>query len=463
MTTKPIDTEKVLSAVDAGLDQSLERLFELLRMPSISTDPAYKTNCADTADWLVKELTDLGFEAEARPTAGHPVVLARTGGEGPRALFYGHYDVQPVDPLELWSSDPFDPQIVTGKDGAKRIVARGASDDKGQVMTFVEACRAFKQATGALPMGLTLMIEGEEETGSTHLEAFMKQNRADLAADIALVCDTDMWDAATPSITTSLRGLVGEEVELSCANRDLHSGMYGSAARNPNQLLADIISSLRNADGSVAVEGFYEGVHEPAEELKQSWAKLDFDPDQFLGEVGLSAPAGEKDRTVFEQTTARPTCEINGISGGYTGEGFKTVIPAKARAKVSFRLVGDQNPEKVRAAFRAHVEARLPRDCTARFWEHGAAPAITVPLDGPFMAKARKALEKEWGTAPVLAGSGGSIPVVEKFKTMIGLDTLLIGFALEDDNIHSPNEKYNLESFHRGIRSWVRILSAFAQ
>lgn len=462
-TNTNTNTENVLAEADRGLDQSLERLFALLAIPSISTDDAYKDHCAEAANWLVRELGQLGFEAAARPTNGHPIVLAKTPGDGPRALFYGHYDVQPVDPLELWNSDPFDPQMVKDEAGTQRIVARGASDDKGQIMTFIEACRAFKQANGALPMGLTVMIEGEEETGSTHLGAFIKANKSELAADIALVCDTDMWDPQTPSITTSLRGLVGEEVEIECAARDLHSGMYGSAARNPNQLLAELIASLRNPDGSVAIEGFYNGVHETPEDLKKSWETLDFDAASFLGEVGLSVPAGEKDRTVFEQVTARPTCEINGIWGGYTGKGFKTVIPAKASAKISFRLVSDQDPQKIREAFRAHIKQRLPKDCTASFAEHGAAPAITVPLEGPFMSKARAALEAEWGKPPVLAGSGGSIPVVEKFKTMVGLDTLLIGFALEDDNIHSPNEKYDLQSFHKGIRSWVRILSAFAQ
>lgn len=462
MTTSPIDTDKVLAQVDTALDQSLDRLFALLRIPSISTDPAYKSHCTQAANWLVEELKGLGFVAEAHATKGHPIVLARTGGDGPRALFYGHYDVQPVDPLELWHSDPFDPQVVENEAGTKQIVARGASDDKGQVLTFIEACRAFKEVHGHLPVGLTLMIEGEEESGGENLEPFMMAKRDALAADIALVCDTDMWNATTPSITTSLRGLVAEEITISAARRDLHSGMYGAAARNPNQVLADIIASLRNPDGSVALDGFYDGIPEVPDEISKMWDNLDFDPKAFLGEIGLSVPAGETGRSVFEQITARPTCEINGMSGGYTGEGFKTVIPAKARAKISFRLVGGQNPDKVRETFRAHVRARLPKDCTVEFVDHGTSPGISVPLDGPFMAKARAALEAEWGKPAVLAGSGGSIPVVEKLKRLTGLDTLLIGFAHEDDNIHSPNEKYNLESFHRGIRSWVRILSAFA-
>lgn len=462
MTTRTIDTDKVLAEVDASLDQSLERLFALLRIPSISTDPAYKGDCARAADWLVQELTELGFEARSHATNGHPIVLAKSSGEGPRALFYGHYDVQPVDPLDLWDADPFDPKILSDKQGTKRIVARGASDDKGQVMTFIEACRAFKKAHGHLPLGLTIMIEGEEESGGENLEPFMTRHAQDLEADIALVCDTDMWNRTTPSITTSLRGLVAEEVIVTAASRDLHSGMYGSAARNPNQVLAEIIASLRNADGGVAVKGFYQGVPEAAQELKKIWSSLDFNPDEFLGEIGLSIPAGEQNRSVFEQITARPTCEINGLSGGYTGEGFKTVIPAQARAKISFRLVGGQDPDDVRSAFRAHVRARLPGDCKVEFIEHGTSPGISVPLDGPLMAKARQALLDEWGKPAVLAGSGGSIPVVEKLKRLTGLDTLLIGFALEDDNIHSPNEKYNLESFHRGIRSWVRILAGFA-
>jgi acetylornithine deacetylase/succinyl-diaminopimelate desuccinylase-like protein len=272
-----------------------------------------------------------------------------------------------------------------------------------------------------------------------------------------------MWDAETPSITTMLRGLVGEEVEITCASQDLHSGMFGNAARNPNQVLAEIIASLRNPDGSVAIEGFYDGVEETPEAVKKQWQGLGFDEKAFLGDVGLSEPAGERDRPVLEQLWARPTCEINGMSGGYTGEGFKTVIPARASAKISFRLVAGMDPIRIRDLFRAHVRERLPADATVKFTEHGAGPALSLPPDGEHLQKALKALGEEWGKPAVITGSGGSIPIVGEFKRRLGLDSLLIGYALIDDRIHSPNEKYELRSFHKGIRSWARVLAALAE
>ncbi|WP_438268418.1 dipeptidase [Mariluticola halotolerans] len=462
MALSDTDLTAALAAVDDGLETSLTRLKDLLRIPSISTDPANKADCAKAADWLVHELTELGFDASARPTPGHPMVVAHDqSANGPHVLFYGHYDVQPVDPLNLWHSDPFEAEIKTGPDGEKIIVARGASDDKGQLLTFIEACRALKAANGTLPAKVTILLEGEEESGSTNLAPFLESAKDELKADIALVCDTDMYDERTPGITTMLRGLVGEEIEITCANRDLHSGMYGNAARNPLQVLSEIVASLRNADGSVAVEGFYDDVEELPEEVAEMWRGLDFDGAAYLGEAGLKIPAGEQGRSVMEQITSRPTCEINGMIGGYTGEGFKTVIPAKAKAKISFRLVSNQDPAKIRAAFRAHVRARVPKDCSVTFHEHGGSPAITVPVDGPFLAAARTALSNEWGRETILTGSGGSIPVVGEFKHRLGMDTLLIGFALPTDNIHSPNEKYNLTSYHKGIRSWVRVLAGF--
>ena len=463
MPAAAADIEKALASADANLEQGLERLKALLRIKSISTDPAYVDDCQRAADWLVADLQSEGFEASARPTPGHPVVVAHGGGAGPRVLFYGHYDVQPVDPLDLWHSDPFAAELRPQPDGETHIVARGASDDKGQLLTFIEACRAWKTATGSLPVGVSMIFEGEEESGGKNLPGFLDRTRDELAtADIALVCDTDMWDAETPAIVTMLRGLVGEEMEITCASHDLHSGMYGSAARNPLQVLSEIIASLRNPDGSVAIEGFYEDVAELPPAIAEQWQRLPFDEAGFLGGAGLTTPAGEQGRSVLEQTRSRPTCEINGISGGYTGDGFKTVIPSKASAKISFRLVSGMDPAKIRNAFRAHVRARLPADATVTFREHGGSPAISVPTDGPFLRQAAAALQAEWGREPALIGSGGSIPVAGELKRILGLDTLLIGFAREDDRIHSPNEKYNLSSFHRGIRSWVRILGALA-
>lgn len=457
--------DAVLAHIDATLDAALERLFALLRIRSISTDPAYAAECRACAEWHAADLRSIGFEAVAHATPGHPIVVAHArdaGGGAPSALFYGHYDVQPVDPLALWDHDPFDPRIETRADGTKVIRARGASDDKGQVMTFVEACRAWKAVTGRLPVPLTILLEGEEESGGRSLPPFLAEHAAELRADIGLICDTEMWDAATPSIVTMLRGLCGEEVTIHGADRDLHSGIYGSAAVNPNRVLARILAELHDADGRVTLRGFYDGVPELPDALRAQWDSLGFDAQAFLGAVGLSVPAGEKGRSALEMIWSRPTCEINGMGGGYQGEGFKTVIPAKASAKVSFRLVFDQDPEQVRAAFREHVLARLPPDCRAEFTEHGGGRAIRFPIGHPAFARAQAALTAEWGKPAVFTASGGSIPVTAELKKALGMDAILAGFAQADDRIHSPNEKYDLRSFHKGIRSWARILAALA-
>jgi acetylornithine deacetylase/succinyl-diaminopimelate desuccinylase-like protein len=461
----------VLDRIDRDLDASLDRLFSFLRIQSISTDPAYAAQCRTAADFVAADLKGLGFDASVRPTEGHPVVIAKSAektgngaadGKAPRILFYGHYDVQPVDPLDLWKSPPFEPKIETLEGDRKIIVARGACDDKGQAMTFVEACRAFKAVTGKIPLDITMMIEGEEECGSKNLFGFVRANAEELKRDLALVCDTGMWDAQTPSITTSLRGLVYEEIRLTCADRDLHSGLFGGAARNPIHVLADILSALHKPDGSVAIPGFYDGVHDLPADIKADLSELGLTPEKFLNPVGLKIPAGEKDRMLIEQISTRPTAEVNGIIGGYTGEGAKTVIPGKASAKVSFRLVGAQDPEKIRAAFRDFVRARLPQDCTVEFGNFGCNPAIEVDFDNPALHKARAALADEWGKKAVTVGAGGSIPIVGDFKSVLGMDTLMVGFALDDDRVHSPNEKYDLRCFHKGIRSWARIIASLA-
>jgi len=445
MPLSKTELDSALAYADAHMHDSLDRLKQLIRIKSISTDPAYKAECQRAADWLVADLTSEGFSASAHPTPGHPVVVAHAPKVvGPKAVFYAHYDVQPVDPLNLWATDPFELTEIKQPNGDVHLTARGTSDDKGQLLTFVEACRALRATTGRLPINVTLCLEGEEESGGKNLPPFLASAKDELAADVALVCDTDLLDPETPSITTMLRGLVGEEVIITAANKDLHSGMYGNAARNPNQVLAEIIASLRNPDGSVAVAGFYDDVKEVDATTMASWQSLGFDG------------------AAFEQTWSRPTCEINGMTGGYTGDGFKTVIPAKASAKISFRLVADMDPEKIRAAFRAHVRARIPADCSVEFHEHGGAPAMSVPTTGKFLQQARTALADEWGRQAALRASGGSIPVAGDFKRILGLDTLLIGYANADDRIHSPNEKYNLKSFQKGIRSWIRILAAFA-
>ena len=455
----------VLDRIDADLDQSLERLFAFLRIQSISTDPAYQSQCRAAAEFVAADLGSVGFDAAVRPTAGHPVVVGKggSGAKGPSVLFYGHYDVQPVDPLDLWETPPFAPRLSTLPDGRKAIIARGACDDKGQVMTFVEACRAFKAVTGSLPLPITTMIEGEEECGSKHLFGFVKDNAGELKRDFALVCDTSMWDAGTPAITTSLRGLVYEEVRLTCADRDLHSGLFGGAAQNPLRVLAHILADLHDENGRVTIPGFYDGVHELPAEVRADLKALNLTAEEFLGGVGLKAPAGERDRMLIEQIATRPTAEINGVIGGYTGQGAKTVIPGQAMAKVSFRLVGAQDPQKVREAFRGFVRARLPVDCRVEFGDFGAAPAIELPFDNPALVKARAALSAEWGKKAVMIGEGGSIPIVGDFKRVLGMDTIMVGFALDDDRVHSPNEKYDLTSFHKGTRSWARILAALAE
>jgi acetylornithine deacetylase/succinyl-diaminopimelate desuccinylase-like protein len=460
--------DAVLERIDRDLDQSIGRLFDFLRIPSVSTDPAYKDHCRAAAEFVAENLGALGLQTSLRPTAGHPIVIARTpaeatAGRGPRVLFYGHYDVQPVDPLDLWEQPPFEPRIDTLPDGRKIIVARGACDDKGQAMTFIEACRAFKAVTGKLPLPITFMLEGEEECGSAHLFGFVKDNAAELKQDLALVCDTSMWDPQTPMVTTSLRGLVYEEVRLTCADRDLHSGLFGGAAQNPLRVLSRILAAMHDDSGRVTVPGFYDGVRELPDDIRADLKGLNLTVDDFLGPVGLKVPAGEKDRMLIEQIATRPTAEINGIVGGYTGEGAKTVLPAQATAKVSFRLVGGQDPARVRDAFRDFVRARLPEDCKAEFTNFGLAPAFDLGFDNPALLRTRAALAAEWGRKAVAVGEGGSIPIVADFKHLLGMDTILVGFALDDDRVHSPNEKYDLTSFHKGTRSWARILAALAE
>lgn len=454
------DTTKALDALDADLDGALARLFELLRYESISTDPAYAGECRKCAEWHAADLASIGFEARVADTPGHPIVVAHHDGPGPHVLFYGHYDVQPVDPLELWTAGaPFEPAILE-RGGRKIIHGRGAGDDKGQLMTFVEACRALKATMGALPCKVTILLEGEEESGGASLPGFLEAARDELTADIALITDTTMWDADTPAITTMLRGNLGEQVTLHAASRDLHSGMYGGAAQNPIHVLTRILSAMHDDEGRITIPGFYDGVTDLPANIKAQWENLGFSANKFLGDVGLSEPWGKHGYTALEHVWARPTAEVNGIWGGYTGAGFKTVIPAEAHAKVSFRLVGAQDPEDVRAKWRSFVEARVPSDCRVTFDGRAGGFASVMPTDNPMFETARQALTEEWGREAAFIGSGGSIPVVGLLKETLGMDSMLIGFGLEDDNIHSPNEKYALSSFHKGARSWIRVLSA---
>jgi acetylornithine deacetylase/succinyl-diaminopimelate desuccinylase-like protein len=444
------DLNAVLAAATADFDNSLERLFRLVRIPSVSTDPAHAADCETAAKAIVADLKQLGFKAEARKTKGRPMVVAhytpkqaRPGT--PHFLFYGHYDVQPADPLELWATPPFEPVVKTEK-GVARMYGRGTADDKGQFMTFVEAARAWIKATGSLPVKATFLIEGEEESGSPSLVPFLKAHAKELSCDAAFVCDTNMWDRRTPAITTRLRGLVHEEVTITGPRIDLHSGVYGGPAMNPIRVLSKVIAALHDKTGRVTIPGFYDGVAELPKATRKQWQSLDFSEARFLREVGLKLPAGEKDRSVLEQVWARPTAEVNGVWGGYTGAGTKTVLPSQAHAKFTFRLVGRQKP----------------KDCKVTFsGRGGGSPATEIAEDNPIIAKSAKALKDEFRREAVLMGSGGSIPICRSFKDILGMDSILVGFGQNDDAIHSPNEKYDVESFRRGIRSWVRIMGEF--
>ncbi|MCP4821924.1 MAG: M20/M25/M40 family metallo-hydrolase [Shimia sp.] len=453
--------DAILARIDQDMPEAIDRLFDLLRIPSVSTDPAYKEHCDAAADWLVADLQSIGAKAEKRLTPGHPMVVGHVEGDGPHLLFYGHYDVQPIDPIELWDRDPFDPEVQDTPAG-KVIRARGASDDKGQLMTFVEACRAWKAINGTLPCKITFFFEGEEESGSPSLVPFMKENADELTTDIALICDTGLFESAVPAITTMLRGLLAEDFTITGPARDLHSGMYGGIAMNPIRVLSKALGDLHDETGAVTLSGFYDDVPELPDEVRAQWQGLGFDHETYLGDVGLTSPAGEQDRTPLEQIWSRPTCDVNGIWGGYTGDGFKTVLPSEASAKVSFRLVGQQDPDKIRAAFRAHLESYMPEGFSVEYRTEKGSAASQMSIEDPAFEKARKALSDEWPRPAAYVGCGGSIPIAGFFKDLLGVDAMLIGFGKDDDQIHSPNEKYDLESFHKGIRSWARILDALS-
>ncbi|QFT93289.1 Succinyl-diaminopimelate desuccinylase [Roseovarius sp. THAF9] len=459
--------DAILTRIDAQLPDAMDRLKDLLRIPSISTDPAFKQPTEDAADWLVADLQSLGVKAEKRPTTGHPMVVGHVdgpkGGTGPHLLFYGHYDVQPVDPLDLWKTDPFDPQIQD-TDAGQVIRGRGASDDKGQLMTFVEACRAYKHVTGELPCRITFFFEGEEESGSPSLIPFMKENAQELQADLALICDTSMVAPGVPSIASQLRGMMKDEFTIHGPRIDLHSGHYGGPALNPLKEISHIIASFHDDTGRVAIDGFYDGVREVPAELLRQWEGCGFDEKEYLSSVGFTRPHGEEGYSTLVQQWARPTLEINGLWGGYQGAGTKTVIPAEAHCKLTCRLVDDMDPDALRVKIRKHVEDRLSPDARVTWNDDlDGSPAAVMNIDRPEFEAARQALSDEWDREAVFVGMGGSIPIAGFFKDILSLDSMLIGFAQEDDAIHSPNEKYNVESFHKGIRSWARVLDRLSR
>lgn len=457
----------VLDRIDTELEAATQRLLELLRIQSISTDPAYKAECDKAADWLVADLNSIGIKAEKRLTPGHPMVVGHIGEENadaPHVLFYGHYDVQPVDPLNLWKTPPFEPQLEETENGTV-IRGRGASDDKGQLMTFVEACRAWKAIHGSLPCRITFFFEGEEESGSPSLVPFMQEHAAELKADIALICDTSMVSRGVPSISSQLRGMVKDEFTLVGPRIDLHSGHYGGPGLNPLREISRIVASFYNEDtGAVAVEGFYEGVEKVPAELLRQWEASGFEAKDYLDNAGYTQAHGEKDYSILEQQWARPTLEINGIWGGYNGAGSKTVIPSEAHCKITCRLVGDMDPDALRDKIRSHVEAQLKPDCKV-IWDNDleGSRASVMDISRPEFEAARGALSDEWDREAVFCGMGGSIPIAGFFKSILGMESMLVGYANEDDAIHSPNEKYDVKSFHKGMRSWARILDALTK
>lgn len=455
----------VLDHINHHLYDALGRLSEFLEIPSISTDPSYAFEVRRAADWVAADLATIGFAAEVRPTEGHPMVVGhyKCGKPGAKhILFYGHYDVQPPDPLDLWETPPFEPRIE--KDGGQgRIIARGAMDDKGQMMTFVEACRAWHKEEGGLPIDVTVLFEGEEESGSASLQPFLEAHKDELKADMVFVCDTLMWDKDTPAITAMLRGMVAQEFTVKAASLDLHSGLYGNAARNPLNLISQILGEMKDPHGHIHIPGFYDDVQETDKTVLEQWKALGFDEARFLGDIGLKYAAGEQDRHVLEQIWTRPSADVNGIWGGYTDPGFKTVIPAEASAKVSFRLVANQDPGKIRDAFQQFVRDRIPADCSVEFTDHGASPAISMETSGTFMEISDQELAAEFDTKTAYVGCGGSIPIVENFKSALDMDSILIGFGLEDDKAHSPNEKYEISSFRKGTRFWARLLGALGE
>ena len=453
--------DAVLDRIDNDLPNALERLMGFLRIPSISTDPAFYAQTENAADWLVSDLQSIGIKSEKRMTPGHPMVVGHINQDathGPHLLFYGHYDVQPVDPLELWHSDPFAPEIQD-TDKGRVIRGRGSSDDKGQLMTFVEACRAYAHVEGALPCRITFLFEGEEESGSPSIVPFMTENAKELTADIALICDTTMVASGVPSIASQLRGMVKDEFTIHGPKIDLHSGHYGGPALNPLREVSKIIASFHDSTGRVAVDGFYDGVEDVPADLLRQWESCGFDEATYLSDVGMSQAHGEAGYSALVQQWARPTLEVNGLWGGYQGAGSKTVIPAEAHCKITCRLVGDMDPTHVRNQVRAHVEAQLSPDASVS-WDNDleGAPASVMDTTRPEFELARAALSDEWNREAVFAGMGGSIPIAGYFKEILGMESMLVGFAQEDDAIHSPNEKYNVESFHKGMRSWARIL-----
>jgi acetylornithine deacetylase/succinyl-diaminopimelate desuccinylase-like protein len=447
--------------LEQNQDRLLDDLKAVLRIPSVSAQIEHKGDMKRCADHIAARLKAIGMtRAEVMSTQGHPVVYAEwLGAPGrPTALIYGHYDVQPPDPLELWTSPPFEPTLRDGK-----LYARGAVDDKGQVWMHVSAIEAHMKASGKLPINLKLMIEGEEEVGSEHLEAFIRDHRSMLDADVILVSDTAMMGPDQPALTYGLRGILYTQIEVQGPSKDLHSGHFGGTVENPANALATIIAALKDADGHILVPGFYDQVRTLSDAERKTIAAVPFDEAGFIRESGSPMARGEKGYTTLERQWARPTCDVNGLWSGYQGEGSKTVLPAKAGAKVSFRLVPDQHPRDLFPKLEAFVKKVAPPGVTVHLTDmHSAPPFLTSP-DHPMLEAAKRALRRAWSREPVMIREGGSIPVMSTFEETHGLPAILLGFGLDDDQVHSPNEKFSLSSFYGGMKSCAYLYEELAK
>ncbi len=441
-------------------DRFLNELLELLRIPSISADSKYKSDVARCAEAVKQSLLDAGCDhAEICPTEGHPIVFGEKiiDPSLPTVLVYGHYDVQPADPLELWDSGPFEPVIKDGK-----IFARGACDDKGQMFMHVKALEVMAK-TNTLACNVKLMIEGEEEVGSSNLGKFLEANREKLQADIVLVSDTSMISMEHPSLETGLRGLAYMEVEVTGPNRDLHSGVYGGAVANPINILAKMIASLHDENNHITIPGFYDNVQELSEADRKALNEAPFNLEEYKNELGVKEVWGEKGYTTLERTGIRPTLDVNGIWGGYTGEGAKTVLPSKAFAKISMRLVPNQTSEAIAELFKNHFESIAPDYVTVKVTTHHGGEPVVTPTDSIAYKAAAKAIKESFGKDPIPTRGGGSIPIIALFESVLGLKTVLMGFGLDNDNIHSPNEKFDVANYYKGIETIPYFHKYFAE
>jgi len=427
-----------------------DELCELLRIDSVSADSTRRDSVRRAAGWVLNQLQNLGLQGELIETAGHPLVYAESPPVpgAPTVLVYGHYDVQPPDPLNEWKSPPFEP---TRRDG--NIYARGATDDKGQMLTHIKSAEAWLKTTGKLPVQLKYLIEGEEEVGSLNLYKYIDQHADRLKCDVVVISDCSQFGPGQPAITYGLKGIAYYELRLTGPKQDLHSGTFGGAVTNPANTLSKLIAALTDADGRIQLAGFYDDVVPLSDHERAEMKKLPFTEAAFMQQLGVTGVTGEVGYTTLERRWARPTCDVNGLWSGYQGEGAKTVLPAKAGAKFSFRLVPNQDPKKVSAALEQFLRDRLPPGITMELIDFHGAPGVVVPLDSPYMAAAARAITHGFGVAPVFIREGGSIPVVVNFKKALGVDTLLLGWGLDDDNTHSPNEKFCLADFHRGIKA----------